>query len=156
MTATRRLLTALVIIGAGLTGCFNERDENTNEGTDTSPGETAVEVNLSDDGIAMPEEIPAGPVLFEVTNTGTSEHGLAIDGVDESIDSLGSDQMETLRTQLEPGTYVVFSPVEGDREAGLELELTVTEGEGGGGDNLSDEGVGPSEEQDEVDEGDGG
>ena len=146
-------MAVLLLVASGLTACFREGDENTNEGADTSPGEIAVEVLLRDDGIEMPDEIPGGAVVFEVTNSGTTNHGFAIDGVDGSIDSLGPDGLETLRAELEPGTYTVFSPVEGDRDAGLERELTVTEAEGGGGgDNLSDEGVGPSEQQDTVED----
>ena len=153
MRILRTTLPALVLVAGALTGCFRESDENTNEGADTSPGETAIEVVLTDDGIEMPEEMPAGPAMFEVTNGGSADHGFAIDGTDASIDSLAPDGLETLRTELEPGTYTVFSPVEGDREGGLERELTVTEAEGGGGDNLSDEGVGPSEQQEEADDG---
>ena len=142
-----------MLVAGLLSSCVREDDENTNEGVDTSPGETAVEVLLVDDGIEMPDEIPGGPVVFEVTNGGTADHGFFIDGIDASIDSLPPDGLEELRAELEPGTYAVFSPVEGDREAGLERELTVTEAEGGGGDNLSDEGVGPSDQQEEVDDG---
>jgi hypothetical protein len=54
--------------------------------------------------------------------------------------------------ELEQGTYTVYSPVEGDREAGLERELTVTEAVDEGGAPLNDEGVGPSEEQDPIDD----
>lgn len=154
MRTIRSTVAALVLVAGALAGCFRESDENTNEGADTSPGETAVEVLLTDDGIEMPDEIPAGPAMFEVTNGGTADHGFAIDGVEGTIDSLAPDALETLRTELEPGTYTVFSPVDGDREAGLERELTVTEAEGGGGgDNLSDEGVGPSEQQEDADDG---
>lgn len=150
---TRRALVgvAALTMSLVLAGCFRESDANTNEGTNPSPGEIVVEVNITDETIEMPDQIESGPVLFEVTNSGTAPHGFAIDGVDEQIDDLLTDGLETLRTELEPGTYVVYSPVEGDREAGLERELTVTEAEAESP-NPADGGVGPSEEQDPIED----
>ncbi len=148
-------LATLVILALALVGCFRESDDNTMEGTDTSPGETAVEVLITDDEIQMPEEIAAGAVMFEVTNGGGVNHGFAIEGVEGSLDSLNPDALDTLRTELEPGTYTVFSPVGTDREDGLERELTVTGEANASGAPLGDEGIGPSEEQQPVEE-DGG
>jgi hypothetical protein len=54
----------LVILALVLTSCFNERDENTNEGTRPSAGELVVEVELTDDGFEMPDDVPAGALLF--------------------------------------------------------------------------------------------
>jgi hypothetical protein len=142
----------LVILALVLTSCFNERDENTNEGTRPSAGELVVEVELTDDGFEMPDDVPAGALLFEVTNSGTASHGFAIDGVEGGLDDLAPDQLDTVHLELEQGTYTVYSPVEGDREAGLERELTVTEAVDEGGAPLNDEGVGPSEEQDPIDD----
>ncbi|MCV0402777.1 MAG: hypothetical protein K5924_03590 [Chloroflexi bacterium] len=123
------LLVLLVTVALTLAACARESDENLNEGVNPSPGEVVVEVRLTDDSIEMPAEIPGGGVLFEVTNSGTAPHGFAIEGVDERLDSLFSDDLEELRVTLDPGTYRVYSPVEGDADAGLDLELTVTESE---------------------------
>lgn len=142
---------ALLALATVLAGCFRESDGNTNEGTNPSPGEIVVEVNITDETFQMPDQIESGPVLFEVTNSGTTPHGFAIEGVEEQIDDLLTDGLETLRTELEPGTYVVYSPVEGDREAGLERELSVTEAEAESP-NPADGGVGPSEEQDPIED----
>jgi hypothetical protein len=142
----------VTVLALTLTSCFNERDENTNEGTNPSPGELVVEVELTDDGIEMPDEVPAGALLFEVTNSGTQPHGFAIDGVDGGLDELLADQLDTVHLELEPGTYTAYSSVEGDREDGLERELTVTEAVDEGGAPLNDEGVGPSEEQDPIED----
>lgn len=126
----RPLILAMLVLATQVLGaCARESDENLNEGVNPSPGEVVVEVQLTDDSIEMPAEIPGGGVLFEVTNSGTVPHGFAIEGVDERLDSLLSDDLEELHTTLEPGTYRVFSPVEGDPDSGLELELTVTEPE---------------------------
>lgn len=145
-------LVALVLLALAVTACFRESDENTNEGTNPSPGGYVVEVRLTDASIEMPAEIPGGDVTFEVTNSGEKPHGFAIEGVTEELDDLRVDQLDTVRTELEPGTYVVYSPVEGDREAGLELELTVTEEEGDDEAPLNDEAIGPSDEQDPIED----
>lgn len=151
---TRRLPVMILatILALALTSCFNERDENTNEGTNPSPGQLVVEVQLTDDGIEMPDDVPAGSLLFEVANSGTESHGFAIDGVDGGLDELLADQLDTVTFELEEGTYTVYSPVEGDREAGLERELTVTAAVDQDGAPLNDEGVGPSEEQAPIDD----
>ncbi|HEX2767597.1 MAG TPA: hypothetical protein VHR55_13280 [Candidatus Limnocylindria bacterium] len=143
----------LLVMALALAGCFNERDENTNEGTNPSPGAIAVEVRLTDDGIEMPSEISGGKVEFEVSNAGASPHGFGIGGVDGGLDELRPDKLETLRVELDPGSYTVYSPVDGDREAGLEVQLTVTEPADDGGAPLNDEGVGPSEEQQPIENG---
>ncbi len=121
------LLTTALVMG----GCARESDENTNEGVNPGAGAIVAEVQLTDEGIQMPDALPAGAVLFEVTNSGTAPHGFAIEGVEPSLDSLFSDVLEELRVDLEPGTYRVYSPVDGDADAGLERELTVTEPEDG-------------------------
>ena len=145
----------LLVMAVALAGCFNERDENTNEGTNPSPGAIAVEVRLTDGAIEMPSEIAGGAVEFEVSNAGASSHGFAIEGVEASLDELRPDQLDTLQVELQPGTYTVYSPVDGDRDAGLEVQLTVTEPATDGSAPLNDEGVGPSEEQQPI-EGGGG
>ena len=142
-----RILALLVALTLPLTGCFREQDENTQEGTDSSPGQVVVEVEIRDDGIAMPDEVSAGDVLFEVTNIGTADHGFAIDGTDEALDSLAVDQLETLEVSLDPGEYTAFSPVEGDRDDGLEFDFTVTEATGGSGAPNFEEGVEPGENE---------
>ena len=155
----KRVPVLVVVLALALAGCFREQDENTQEGADSSLGQVVVEVEIRDDGIAMPEEISAGAVLFEVTNIGTAEHGFAIDGTDDALDSLAVDQLETLEVSLEPGDYTAFSPVEGDREDGLEFEFTVTEAAGGSGAPNFEEGVEPGENEGgggEDEPGDGG
>jgi hypothetical protein len=140
---------AAVVIGllaSMLVGCFRESDENTPERADTSPGQIVIEVELTDDSIEMPDEMAAGSVVFEVTNSGTAEHGFAIDGINASLDSLAVDQLETITVMLEPGSYTAFSPGDGDRDNGLERSFTVTEAADASGAPLFDEGVEPGED----------
>ena len=55
----------VTVLALTLTSCFNERDENTNEGTNPSPGELVVEVELTDDGIEMPDEVTVTEAVDE-------------------------------------------------------------------------------------------
>ena len=146
---TRTVAVLAVVALVLLAACTRESNENTNEGINPSGG-VAVEVRLTDDAIEMPDEIPSGQTAFEVTNSGTTAHGFAIEGVDDQLEGLLVDQLEVLRVDLEPGTYTVYSPEDGDREAGLEWELTVTEASPSEGAPLRDDAVGPSDEQDEL------
>jgi hypothetical protein len=138
----------LIVLGA----CTREGDENANEGVPASDADVAVEVELSDDSIQMPDRISAGEALFEVANGGTTGHGFAIEGIEDQIDEIGVDQFDSLRVTLEPGTYVVFSPVGSDRDDGLERELTVTEASASDAPDAADEAVGPSEQQEDMDD----
>lgn len=143
---------ALIVLAATLvlSACAREDDDTLNEGTNPSGGEIVIEVRITDDGIALPDEIPSGPLLFEVTNNGTVTHGFAIEGVEEQLE-LRLDELATLRTELAPGSYVAYSQVEDDRANGLEAEFTVVER--ADDDDPADAGVGPSEEQDPIDDG---
>jgi hypothetical protein len=87
------------------------------------------------------------------------EHSFAIEGegleADELEQSLAPNESFTYTAELEPGTYTVWCPIGNHREEGMEATIEVTEGEGSGGQNLSDEGVGPGESQEELDSDDG-
>ena len=49
------------------------------------------------------------------------------EGINSTLDPvLSGGQSGTLVIDLEPGTYVVYCPIPGHREAGMELTLTVT------------------------------
>lgn len=110
-----------------LTACVtNERTEN--EGR-PPPGDYFVIVHLMDDGIELPADIPAGTVSFEVENNGAEDHGFVIEGpgVSERLEDLDPLERGVLTLNLEPGTYSVYSPIDDDREEGLEATLEVTE-----------------------------
>jgi uncharacterized cupredoxin-like copper-binding protein len=90
-----------------------------------------VDVSLTEFAIDMPTELPAGPTTFVVTNDGTIEHSLEIEGqgIEEELEPhLQPGESGTLEVDLAPGTYEVYCPVGNHREQGMELELTVAEG----------------------------
>lgn len=145
-----RLIVALVT-AVSLTACLsNERTEN--EGR-PPPGDRFVIVHLTDDGIDLPAEIPAGTISFEVENNGAEPHGFVIDGpgVSERLDELDPLERGVLTVNLDPGTYAVYSPTDGDREDGLDATLEVTEAPPSptGGEQP---GVGPSDIQDPIED----
>ena len=129
----------------------NERTEN--EGR-PPPGDHFAIVHLRDDGMELPDAIPAGTISFEVENNGAEPHGFVIEGpgVSERLDDLAPLERGVLTVNLDPGTYSVYSPVGDDREEGLEAALQVTEAPAS--ENAGQQpGVGPSEVQAPIEEG---
>jgi plastocyanin len=159
---------ALLVLAA----CTSENDDNATEGT-PPPGDAFAEVLLDEFTIEIPDTITAGTVSFEITNNGEMEHSFAIEGegleADELEQSLAPNESFTYTAELEPGTYTVWCPIGNHRGEGMEATIEVTQAEGGaegegegegesegdGGQNLSDEGVGPGESQEELDSDDG-
>jgi hypothetical protein len=147
---TARLTLAALLVGV-LSACVT--DESTENEGRPPPGDRFVIVLLTDDEMTVASEVAAGTVSFEVENNGASEHGFAIEGPDvsERIERIGPSERDVLTVNLEPGSYTVFSPTGEDRANGFEATLEVTEAppsefpEDQGG-------VGPSEEQDEIDD----
>jgi glucose/arabinose dehydrogenase/uncharacterized cupredoxin-like copper-binding protein len=90
-----------------------------------------VQVSLVDGAIGMPDSLPAGPTVFEVTNNGTVEHNFEIEGqgIEQEFETdLQPGEIRTMEINLLPGEYEVYCPVGDHREHGMELTLTVTEG----------------------------
>jgi len=149
MKTARLVVMGMVILA--LSACIN-RESTENEGR-PPPGDRFVIVHLTDGEMNLASEVAAGTVSFEIENNGTEEHGFAIEGPDvsERIESMGPLDREVLTVNLEPGTYTVFSPTGDDRADGMEATLQVTEAPPS---EFPDDqgGVGPSEEQDEIDD----
>lgn len=79
----------------------------------TQPG--AVAVRLTEWNVVMSSDtVPAGPTTFEVTNTGTRQHALEVEGqgIEEETETLAPGATATLTVDLQPGRYVVYCPVE--------------------------------------------
>ncbi|MBI5959461.1 MAG: cupredoxin domain-containing protein [Chloroflexi bacterium] len=90
---------------------------------------TSETVSLTEWGIVMPASIPAGKVVFTVTNDGTVPHNFEIEGngVEQGFETdLAPGETRTLEIELSPGTYRIYCPVSDHAESGMEFELTVT------------------------------
>ncbi|MCI0364267.1 MAG: cupredoxin domain-containing protein [Phycisphaerales bacterium] len=110
-------------------GCANSQHAT----GDTSFARTAagivVQVKLDEYRIHMPTSIPAGHVIFRVSNTGSHEHSIRVEG--EGVDvqlpqNLKPGQSHELVTDLRPGKYKVTCPVGPHTMLGMKLDLTVT------------------------------
>ena len=61
-----------------------------------------------------------------MTNGGTVEHNLAVDGTDLKTDDLAVGESDSLDlSSLEAGTYTVFCDISGHKEAGMVGDLVV-------------------------------
>lgn len=80
--------------------------------------------------IDMPAEVRAGEINFAVTNEGTEDHSLVIEGPGGTFsltEPLAPGTSTVLNATLAPGDYVVYCP-QGDgehREEGMEISLSV-------------------------------
>jgi hypothetical protein len=100
------------------------------EPTPTAEPVQVVDLVLLEWLIDIPEEIRAGQVNFVVTNEGSEQHSLVVEGnglVYELPAPLDSGESSILSAELPPGEYVVYCPVgEGEhREKGMEATLLV-------------------------------
>jgi uncharacterized cupredoxin-like copper-binding protein/streptogramin lyase len=107
-------------------------EEATGEGATPMAGAMgeSVAVSLTEFAIDMPNELPAGPTTFEISNDGTVEHSFEIEGqgIEEELEPhLRPGASDTLTVDLAPGTYEVYCPVDEHADHGMRLDLTVTE-----------------------------
>lgn len=145
----RRFVTfvSILILSIALGACTDRPDAEGLEsdtltmdpdaGTDTSAfaggasDADTVEVGLRAFTIDMPSSLEPGPTVFRVTNAGEIAHNFEVEGqgIEEVFETnLQPGDTNTLRMDLEEGTYTVYCPV-GDHQAeGMELELTVSGG----------------------------
>ena len=95
----------------------------------------------------------AGSVTFRVTNNGTVDHALEVDGlgVEEETETIKPGESAELTVDLsKDGSYEIYCPIDGHRDSGMEGTLTVGAAMGGGstgttedeGSTTSDDGYG--------------
>jgi hypothetical protein len=79
-----------------------------------TPRPNTVHVNLSEWKVSLtPEEVPPGPVVFEVSNSGKVPHALEIEGhgTEKSTSRIMPGASATLSLDLKAGTYEAYCPV---------------------------------------------
>jgi uncharacterized cupredoxin-like copper-binding protein len=95
---------------------------------------TTVEVKLTEFKIAGNLTAPAGHVKLAVTNAGTVDHNVTVEGSDTATKLLAAGASQTLDLGvLPPGDVTIFCSVPGHKEAGMSATLKVTEAAGGAG-----------------------
>jgi uncharacterized cupredoxin-like copper-binding protein len=105
-------------------------DEEAAEEDDTASGGSGEEtqVSLAEWTIDMPDQLPAGPVTFVVSNDGEFEHNFEVEGEgieEEFPENLQPGETGTLEFELPAGEYRVYCPVGNHAQQGMELTLTV-------------------------------
>jgi len=104
-------------------------DGESGEAAEMAQMET-VEITLVDGEIQMPETLPAGMYMFDVTNEGELVHNVEIEG--QGIETMLDDDLQPgesgmLSVELEAGEYEVYCPVGDHAEQGMQMTLTETE-----------------------------
>jgi uncharacterized protein YggE len=91
-----------------------------------------VRVELTEWVVDMPDDLVAGPSIFEITNLGLFTHSLRIEGqnLEAQLDLLlRPRQSGLLEVELLPGTYEVYCPVGNHAQLGMRRTITVTAAE---------------------------
>ena len=92
------------------------------------PDARRVDVTLTDHHIDMPSHLESGKTAFVVKDDGKKKHNFEIQGqgADKKfLNSLSPGQTKVLHIVLEDGHYMIFCPVDGHREKGMEAKLAV-------------------------------
>jgi uncharacterized cupredoxin-like copper-binding protein len=77
----------------------------------------------------------AGTVTFRVTNNGTIDHALEVEGqgVEEETETIKPGESAELTVDLsKDGSYEIYCPIDGHRDSGMEGDVTVGAAMGGG------------------------
>lgn len=92
------------------------------------PAAPAINVQLTEYAIEMPDTLTAGVHSFTITNAGTMKHNFAIEGPGVT-QKLGSDltrgDSAPMTVNLQKGSYTVYCPVDGHRGKGMTRTITV-------------------------------
>jgi hypothetical protein len=81
---------------------------------DRKPAASTVKVTLNEWKVQLtPANIPAGPVVFEVINTGTIAHALELEGrrLEQRTAQIRPGASSTLKLDLHAGSYEAYCPV---------------------------------------------
>jgi manganese oxidase len=96
-----------------------------------SDAPATVSVDLSEFAISPSSITIAAGGTLEVTNSGSADHDLAIEGTDIATPMLGAGESATLELgDLAPGTYATLCTVPGHDSAGMVGEIVVVDADG--------------------------
>lgn len=106
------------------------RAEARPEADSTAPGIEPIGVTVYEGTLAIPETVSADSAVFRVTNDGEQEHGFAVSTAlsappEVRLDGpLATGQSEVLSTELQPGTYIAYCPID-DHQARERIDFTI-------------------------------
>ena len=88
---------------------------------------TTVDVSLSEFKISGTLTAPAGEVSLKVTNAGTVQHNLSVEGTGATTKMLNPGESETLALgALAEGSYKVICTVPGHKDSGMTADLVIS------------------------------
>jgi FtsP/CotA-like multicopper oxidase with cupredoxin domain len=115
-------------IGVISSAAFDSNQPALAAASSTAGEDQVVKVELGDLFIEPKKlQVAPGPVTFEVTNSGATEHNFVIEG-ESGTEMLASGESATLEVDLEVGEYKVICAVPGHAGGGMEGVLEVVEG----------------------------
>ena len=139
----KTLILLAVIVPLTLAACGGDDDDDASTAAETTSSETSSTTTAQaasgggGETVAIKETeykldpsdptVKAGTVTFDLSNDGTTDHNLEIegDGVEEVSDTIAAGQSGELTVDLEPGTYEIYCAIDGHKDLGMEGELTV-------------------------------
>jgi len=123
-TAALAIVALVVALAALVTVAFEDDEQVVSAGGGTAV--TLTEFAISPASVTVAE---GGKLV--VTNNGTVEHNLTVEGTDFATANFGGGESATLDLGgLEPGAYTIFCSVPGHREAGMVGDLFLGQGTG--------------------------
>jgi plastocyanin len=129
------LLSALAVAGAAVAGVVAH----------ASASKTTIRVTEREYKIGLSTtHAPAGPVRFEIKNTGKYPHALAISGagVKKKTTLIKPGKTAVLLVTLRQGVYSLWCPVPGHAARGMKAALSTPTPSGGGGGTTTSGGSG--------------
>lgn len=120
------LLAALALAGAAVGGVMAH----------ASASKTTIRVTEREYKIGLSAtKAPAGPVRFEIKNTGRLAHALAISGagVKTRTKLIQPGKTAVLLVSFKKGAYTIWCPVPGHAALGMKAKLLILTQSGGGG-----------------------
>ena len=130
-------LAPIVLLVVALAGCGGGGSKKQAAATPAGGGKTIqvkeTEYKLAPSSLTVSKP---GTVTFDVTNAGTIDHALEVEGngVEEKTSTISPGSSAKLTVDLsKAGSYEVYCPIDGHRSMGMEAKLVVGGASGGGG-----------------------
>jgi plastocyanin len=121
------ILLLAVLVLALLGGCGSGAREEAAEEPIETIQVRETEFSLDPNTITLEEP---GTYTFRAENAGDTVHVLEIEGegIEEETEELQPGESADLMVSLEPGTYVLYCPVDDHEDRGMKGTLTIAEG----------------------------
>ena len=137
---------ALVLLAGALVlaGCGGDGNDDSGSGSAQTVKLSATEFKFTPSG---PSVDTAGKVTFDVSNDGSVDHALEVEGPNGEVETepIAAGQSAKLTVDLsKPGKYEMYCPVGNHKEMGMEGTVTVAGGSGSSGGGSEDSSSGGS------------